>query len=185
MEMVEGHGGPHNRDDFLSRNDVRNMERVIRNSSHELHEDDECSIRMWVQRHRKNVFYFQDSSGSEPFVLGMQTDWQLQQLVQYGHNGYIAFHSTFGLKKLKYPLCTLLVFNASRDAIPVAWVITSSFVSQDIHKWIGLLAERIQIKDPRWRLDAFLRGFPMPGLIMHLACSAFLDKKTFKDMLQL
>ncbi|BBN68773.1 SWIM zinc finger family protein [Prunus dulcis] len=139
MEMVEGHGGPHNRDDFLSRNDVRNMERVIRNSSHELHEDDECSIRMWVQRHRKNVFYFQDSSGSEPFVLGMQTDWQLQQLVQYGHNGYIAFHSSFGLKKLKYPLCTLLVFNASRDAIPVAWNPNQG---------------------SKWRLDAFLVDDP-------------------------
>ncbi|XP_021662010.2 uncharacterized protein LOC110651109 isoform X5 [Hevea brasiliensis] len=39
-EVVQGHSGPHNRDDFLSRNDVhnmegdvRNMERVLRNSS--------------------------------------------------------------------------------------------------------------------------------------------------------
>lgn len=101
MELVEGHGGPHNRDDFLSRNDVRNMERGIRNSSPQLHPDDGCSIKMWVLRHHKNVFYFQDSSGSEPFVLGIQTDWQLQQMVQYGHNNYIAVHSTFGLKKLK------------------------------------------------------------------------------------
>lgn len=160
IEVVQEHGGPHNRDDFLSRSDVRNMERLIRNSSHELHADDGCSVNIWVQRHHKHVFYFEGSSSSEPFVLGIQTDWQLQQMLQYGHNSYIAFHSTFGLKKFKYPLCTLLVFDTSRNAIPVAWVITSSIGGQVIHKWIGLLAERIRTKDPRWRLDAFLVDDP-------------------------
>lgn len=109
MEVVQGHGGPHNRDDFLTRNDVRNMERLIRNSSHELHASDECSIRVWVQRHQKHVFYFQENSGSEPFILGIQTDWQLQQMLLYGHNGSIASHSTFGLKKLKV-VYSLLIF---------------------------------------------------------------------------
>ncbi|KAJ4707996.1 Zinc finger protein [Melia azedarach] len=160
MEVVQGHGGPHSRDDFLTRNDVRNMERVIRNSSHELHTDDECSIKMWVQRHQKHVFFFQDYSVSEPFVLGIQTDWQLQQILHYGNNGLIASHSTFGSKKLKYPLSTLLVFDSSQNAIPVAWIITSSFVGQYIHKWIGPLAERIRTKDPRWRLSAFLVDDP-------------------------
>ncbi|KAM4086665.1 hypothetical protein ACJW30_10G119300 [Castanea mollissima] len=160
MEVVQGHGGPHNRDDFLTRNDVRNMERLIRNSSHELHASDECSIKVWVQRHQKHVFYFQENSGSEPFIVGIQTEWQLQQMLLYGHNGSIASHSTFGLKKLKYPLCTLLVFDSTHNAIPVAWVITSSFVGQDVHKWIGLLAERVHTKDPRWRLNAFLVDDP-------------------------
>ncbi|KAJ0090163.1 hypothetical protein Patl1_12843 [Pistacia atlantica] len=160
MELVQGHGGPHNRDDFLTRNDVRNMERVIRNTSHELHAHDLCSVRMWVQRHQKNVFFFQDYSVSEPFILGIQTDWQLQQMLHYGNNGLIASHSTFGLKKLKYPLSTLVVFDLSQNAIPVAWIITSSFVGQYIHKWIGPLAERIRTKDPRWRLNAFLVDDP-------------------------
>ncbi|XP_031274605.1 uncharacterized protein LOC116133077 isoform X2 [Pistacia vera] len=160
MELVQGHGGPHNRDDFLTRNDVRNMERVIRNTSHELHADDLCSVRMWVQRHQKNVFFFQDYSVSEPFILGIQTDWQLQQMLHYGNNGLIASHSTFGLKKLKYPLSTLVIFDLSQNAIPVAWIITSSFVGQYIHKWIGPLAERIRTKDPRWRLNAFLVDDP-------------------------
>lgn len=101
LELVQGHGGPHNRDDFLTRNDVRNMERAVRNSSHELHAEDESSIRIWVQRHQKHVFFFQDYSASEPFILGIQTDWQLQQMISHGHNGLVASHSTFGLKKLK------------------------------------------------------------------------------------
>ncbi|KAF9681162.1 hypothetical protein SADUNF_Sadunf06G0196900 [Salix dunnii] len=159
-EVVQGHGGPLNRDDFLTRNDVRNMERIVRNSSYKLHADDEFSVRMWVQRHQKHVFFFQDMSSTEPFVLGIQTDWQLQQMIHYGHSGLVASHSTFGLKKLKYPLCTLLVFDSSQNAIPVAWIITSSFVTQDIHKWIGSLAERIRSKDPSWRPNAFLVDDP-------------------------
>jgi hypothetical protein len=56
---------------------------------------------MWVQRHQKHVFFFQDMSSTEPFILGIQTDWQLQQMIRYGHSGSVASHSTFGLKKLK------------------------------------------------------------------------------------
>lgn len=112
LEVVQGHGGPQNRDDFLSRNDVRNMERVIRNSSHELHTNDDCSVKIWVQRHKKIIFFFQESSDYKPFVLGIQTDWQLQQMLRYGHNGSVASHSTFGSMKLPvlpFRLCHVLV----------------------------------------------------------------------------
>ncbi|KAF2304514.1 hypothetical protein GH714_032867 [Hevea brasiliensis] len=51
--VVQGHGGPHNRDDFLTQNDVRNMERVVHNYSHKLHANDDYSVKMWVQRHHK------------------------------------------------------------------------------------------------------------------------------------
>ncbi|RZC06254.1 hypothetical protein D0Y65_014013 [Glycine soja] len=131
-EDMQKQGGPQNRDDFLTRNDVRNMERTVRNSSNELHENDECSVKIWVQQHQKHVFYFQDNSSSEPFVLGIQTDWQLQQMLRFGNNSFISFHSSFGLKKLKYPICSLLVFNSSQNAIPVAWIITSSFVVEEL-----------------------------------------------------
>lgn len=99
-DVVQKHGGPQHRDDFLTRNDVRNMERLIRNSSHELHTNEKCSLKMWVQRYTKNVFFFQEDSGSEPLLLGIQTDWQLQQMLRYGHNGSIALHSGY-LKKFK------------------------------------------------------------------------------------
>ncbi|XP_057731340.1 uncharacterized protein LOC130946573 isoform X1 [Arachis stenosperma] len=160
VEVMQKQGGPQNRDDFLTRNDVRNMERSIRNSSHELQENDECSVKIWVQRHPKHVFYYQDNSGSQSFVLGIQTDWQLQQMIRYGNKSFISFHSTFGLKKLKYPVCSLLVFGSSQNAIPVAWIITSSFVRKDIHKWIALLSEKIRAKDPRWRPSAVILDDP-------------------------
>ncbi|OIW15052.1 hypothetical protein TanjilG_13979 [Lupinus angustifolius] len=84
----------------------------------------------------------------------------LQQMLRYGNGNFISFHSTFGFKKLKYPVCSLLVFDSSQNAIPAAWIITSSFVGIDIHKWIGLLSERIRTKDPRWRTRAVLLDDP-------------------------
>ncbi|KAF9616838.1 hypothetical protein IFM89_032688 [Coptis chinensis] len=178
---VERHGGPSSRDDFLTRNDVRNMERAIRQSMFQLHADDVCSVRMWVQRHQKNVFFFQDKSGSD-FVLGIQTEWQLHQMLRYGHNSSIASHSSFGLSKLRalttikvlgkrpvnwetcrppsYPLCTLLVFDSYQNAIPVAWIIASSSGGQNIRMWMGSLVERIRSKEPGWRLHAFLMDDP-------------------------
>lgn len=163
MEEVQRHGGPQNRDDFLTRNDVRNMERLIRNSSHELHANHDCSVKIWVQRHHKHVFYFQENSGSEPFILGIQTDWQLQQMIRYGHNGSVASHSAFGSKKLKYPLCSLLVFDSLRNAIPVAWIISSSCAGQHFHKWMLSLVEKIRNRDPSWRPSTFLADDPSFG----------------------
>jgi hypothetical protein len=101
MQRMQKQGRPLNRDDFFTRNDVRNMERTIHNSSLEVLGNDAWSVKIWIQRHRKDVFYFQDNSSSESFILGIQTDWQLQQMLRYWNNSFISFHSTFGLKKLK------------------------------------------------------------------------------------
>ncbi|KAL3650852.1 hypothetical protein CASFOL_007255 [Castilleja foliolosa] len=157
MEEVQRHGGPHVRDDFLTRNDVRNMERHTRTSSAELHADDGCSVRIWVQRHIKCVFYFED----EGFVLGLQTDWQLQHMLRYGHNGYIAFHSGCGSEKFKHNLCSLLSFDPSQNAIPVAWIITSHSHRQNIYKWLPSLVERIRGKDTRWKPNAVIVDDPV------------------------
>lgn len=140
MEEVQRHGGPHNRDDFLTRNDVRNMERLIRNASHELHSDVECSVKMWVQRHHKHVFYFQEHSGSETFILGLQTDWQLQQMLRYGHSGSIVFHTASGSKRLKvlYDLLFFLVYRVKERVSP------PSSSELDLYK-IWLISTIIQI----------------------------------------
>lgn len=90
-EVTQKQGGPLNRDDFLTRNDVRNMERTIHNSSRELLGNEECSVKIWIQRHLKDVFYFQDNSGSKSFILAIQTDWQLQQMLRYGSNSFVSF----------------------------------------------------------------------------------------------
>eukprot|EP01018_Ginkgo_biloba_P040165 Gb_09265 [translate_table: standard] len=156
IKAVERRGGPSNRDDFLSHKYVRKLERDIRRSTYELDSNDVSSVRMWVENHPNYVFFYQDSSDTEAFILGIQTEWQLQQMVRFGNNSLIAADSSFGIKKFKYPVYSLLVFDSNQVGIPIAWVITASFASHDVRKWMGALYDRVCAKDSTWRLNGFI-----------------------------
>lgn len=54
-------------------------------------------------------------------------------------------------------------------------MISSSFVNQDVQKWMGILAERVRTKDPRWRLNSFLVDDPSFNVsIIRFVISMFL-----------
>lgn len=160
-EAVEKHGGPSNRDDLLTHRYVRRLERKIRRSVYELDSDDDISINMWIEMHQDHVFFYEDFSDTEPFILAIQTDWQLQQMIQFGNRSVIASDSSFGKNKLKYPIYSLLVFDSKKNAIPVAWIITPRFASTEIHRWMRALYDRIHSKDPSWRLGGFIVDDPL------------------------
>ena len=100
-QSVEKQGGPCNRDDLLTHRYVRRQERNIRRSTYELDEDDAVSTSMWVESHRSDVFFYEDFSDSAPFTLGIQTEWQLQQMIQFGNSRLLVYDSRFGSNKLK------------------------------------------------------------------------------------
>lgn len=100
-EMVEKQGGPSNRDDLLTHRYVRRLERKIRRSVYELDDDDTISIDLWVENNQDHVFFYEDFSDTDTFVLGIQTDWQLQQMIQFGSHSLMASDSKFGTNKLK------------------------------------------------------------------------------------
>lgn len=100
-ESVERQGGPCNRDDLLTHRYVRRQERAIRRSTYELDDDDAVSISMWVESHQNLVFFYEDFSDSNPFTLGIQTEWQLQQMIRFGNSGMLASDSRFGTNKLQ------------------------------------------------------------------------------------
>lgn len=93
-ESVEKQGGPCNRDDLLTHRYVRRQERSIRRSTCELDEDDDVSISMWVESHQSYVFFYEEFSDSDPFVLGIQTEWQLQQMIRFGNGHLLATDSS-------------------------------------------------------------------------------------------
>ncbi|KAM7261249.1 hypothetical protein ACFE04_026724 [Oxalis oulophora] len=164
-ESVEKGGGPKNRDDLLTLRYVRRQERKIRRSTYELDPDDDVSISMWVESHQNNVFYYQDFSNSEPFTLGIQTEWQLQQMICFGNRSLVASDSRFGGNKLKYPIHSLIVFNQDNKAIPVAWIIAPSFATADAHKWMRALYNRVLDKDPTWKLGGFIVDDPLADVL--------------------
>lgn len=100
-EIVEKQGGPCNRDDLLTHRYVRRLERKIRRSTYELDSVDDASVALWVENHRDHIFFYEDFSDSEPFVLGIQTEWQLQQMIRFGNGSIVASDSRFGTNKLK------------------------------------------------------------------------------------
>ncbi|CAA0839876.1 SWIM zinc finger family protein [Striga hermonthica] len=135
---------------------VQKLGTIIKHSTHELDLDDQASIRLWVEQNKKSVFFYRDSTENEPFVLGIQTEWQLHQMVRFGHRNMIAADSTLGIKRLKYPLCTLLVFDSRQHALPVAWIITRSVAKADVVSWMTALLERVCSVDSGWKVNGFL-----------------------------
>eukprot|EP01018_Ginkgo_biloba_P021173 Gb_29592 [translate_table: standard] len=95
-------------------------------------------------------------SNGQPFILGIQTTWKLEQMVKFGKNNLIAFELTFGTNTLKYPLFTLLVFDTHQNGILVVWIILSSSSSNDIQSWMEKIRSRIYEMDPTWRPSAFM-----------------------------
>ncbi|XP_024928442.3 uncharacterized protein LOC107417124 [Ziziphus jujuba] len=165
-ESVERQGGPSNRDDLLTHRYVRRQERSIRRSIYELDADDAVSVSMWVESHQSNVFFYEDFSDSEPFTLGIQTEWQLQQMIRFGNRSLVISDSRFGTNKLKYPIHSLLVFNPDNKAIPVAWIISPRFASSDAYKWMRALHNRVQTKDPTWKLAGYIVDDPLADVYM-------------------
>ncbi|VAH01931.1 unnamed protein product [Triticum turgidum subsp. durum] len=177
-EMVEKQGGPSNRDDLLTHRYVRRLERKMRRSVYELDDDDAVSMNKWVENNQDCVFFYEDFSDNDTFVLGIQTDWQLQQMIQYGNRSLLASDSKFGTNKLKYPVHSILVFDQQKNAIPVAWIITPNFTHGEIHRWMGALYDRVRTKDPTWQLGGFIiddpltdmRTIRLPGVDFLMAC---------------
>ncbi|GLJ23594.1 hypothetical protein SUGI_0446820 [Cryptomeria japonica] len=155
-KSVERQGGPYNRDAFLSRRFVLTLERNIRRATHELDSDDALSMKLCVESHQNQVFYYQESSQTDAFILGVQTEWQLQQMLCFGKNSLIAVDSSCGTKKFKYPIYTLLAFDSNQTTIPIAWIIAGSLQSHDVYKWMGTLHDRVRAKDSTWRLNGFI-----------------------------
>ncbi|XP_010255617.1 PREDICTED: uncharacterized protein LOC104596236 [Nelumbo nucifera] len=156
IEGVQRYCGSNAKVTTLASQYVRKLGMIIKRSTYELDLDDQASIRLWVERNKKSVFFYQDSSETDPFILGIQTEWQLQQMIRFGYHGLMACDSTFGIKKLKYPLCTLLVFDSRQHALPVAWVITRTAAKQDVSKWMKSLLDRARTIDSAWKINGFL-----------------------------
>lgn len=156
IEGIQRYCGPDEKVKILASQYVQKLGMIIKRSTHELDLDDQASIRLWVERNKKSTFFYRDTPDSDPFVMGIQTEWQLQQMIRFGHRNFIAVDSTFGIKRLKYPLCTILVFDSRQHALPVAWVITRSIAKPDVTKWMKALLDRVHLVDPGWKANGFL-----------------------------
>ncbi|KAL5708201.1 hypothetical protein ACHQM5_019021 [Ranunculus cassubicifolius] len=161
-ELVKKQEGTFNRDDVALHRFIRRLERSVRRSNYALDDDDAVSIEFWADKHKSDIFFRQDYSNSEPFILGIQTEWQLEQMMKFGKNSLMASDSRFGSNKLKNPVQSLLVFDSDKNAIPVAWIIApKSSTYKDAYKWIRDLHQKVHSKDSTWKLAGFIVDDPL------------------------
>ncbi|TQD84307.1 hypothetical protein C1H46_030135 [Malus baccata] len=101
------------------------------------------SVETIMQSH---VFFYEDYSDVDHFTLGIQTEWQLQQMIRFGNRSLIASDSRIGTTKLKYPVHSLLVFNEDNKAIPVAWIVAP----KDVDERVEWLVDKLVTKMASW-----------------------------------
>ncbi|MCO5613306.1 hypothetical protein L7F22_067582 [Adiantum nelumboides] len=146
------------RDLFLTMRDVLNIVCKMENVTLHTSRDDATSVHNWVNDNVPHVFFYQpmNSSNHTPFALGIQSRWQLETICKYGHNGLLAMDATFGTNKYKFHLYSVLVFDAFRNGVPVAWVITSSSTRVNISSWLTSLRNRVLDHCKGWEPNAWM-----------------------------
>jgi hypothetical protein len=140
------------RDDFIRQQDVVYLDRKYKKGSWRLHQNPAIYLRTWAFSHPNDVFYFQDASEDDgihvPFTIGIQTSSQLQAMVSLSDNGAISMDATFNTNDVKFHLFTLMVFDAHRNGVLVAWIITSYQTCDDLVEWFNSFENKVSKEEP-------------------------------------
>jgi hypothetical protein len=77
-------------------------------------------------------------------------------MVSLGNNGAISMDATFGTNDVKFHLFTLMVFDAHRIGVLVAWIITSRQTCDDLVEWLTPLKTKFLRNNPKWKPSCFI-----------------------------
>jgi phosphatidylserine decarboxylase len=77
-------------------------------------------------------------------------------MVSLGDNGAISMDATFNTNEMKFHLFTLMVFDAHRTGMPVAWIITSCQKCDDLVEWLTPLKTKLIRKNLKWKPSCFI-----------------------------
>lgn len=81
-----------------------------------LEKHDAKSVQQWAQENCTWIFYYQETGplvpkgltpSTIPFTVGIQTPWQLEMMVLFGHKEAVSIDATFGTnqKKVRVESC--------------------------------------------------------------------------------
>ena len=88
------------RDFFLCKKDVVNIQNRLMKRNYQLNKKDEKSVNLCYEKHKDDFFFYQKPNGGDvPFIAGIQTKWMLDTMVRLLHNSIIAMDSTFNTNK--------------------------------------------------------------------------------------
>ena len=108
-ELAESNGLV-TRDTFSLPSDVKNICRKRAEDLWEKHPFDPISVRMWATENPSSVFYYQEHSridlnsqtqDDSPLTIGIQTEWQVEMMANFGHNNAMSIDATFGTSQTR------------------------------------------------------------------------------------
>eukprot|EP01018_Ginkgo_biloba_P039421 Gb_32948 [translate_table: standard] len=145
------------RDDFLMRKDIINIFNRCSQDTFQLHTKNSISTDLWVKQERQSIFFYQKLvDDQKAFIIGLQTPWMRNMMVEFSHNSLIAMDSTFNTNKYGYQLYTLMVLYKQQNGLPIAWVISSRDRAPDIKDWLSALIEEGVKECQDWKVNAFM-----------------------------
>jgi hypothetical protein len=115
LEVCES-GEELTRDLFICDQDIRNVAGRLAIETYKRDNNDAKSVRMWVQEHPHLVFYYKESGihvrgaitrDNIPFTIGIQTSWQQEMMLKYGHKKAVSIDATFATNENK--VCSTLL----------------------------------------------------------------------------
>jgi len=113
-----------------------------------LHKNLAIPIQSWALGPPKQIFFIQEVGQVNgihvPFTLGIHTLTQCQTV------------PTFEKNDLKYRLFTLMGFHGHHSGIPLAWVITSQQIVDDLVEWLKVLKAKILAIMRDWKPSCFI-----------------------------
>jgi hypothetical protein len=74
------------------------------------------------------------------------------------HNGAISMDATFGTDDMSFHLFTLMDFDVHHICVPLAWIITSQKMVEDLLKWLRPLKAKMLSCMPNWKSFCFIIG---------------------------
>jgi hypothetical protein len=77
-------------------------------------------------------------------------------MVSLSDNGAISMDATFDTNDVKFHLFTLMVFDAHRTRVPIAWIITSHQTCDDLVEWLTPLKTKLLKKNLIWKPLCFI-----------------------------
>jgi hypothetical protein len=77
-------------------------------------------------------------------------------MVSLGDNGAISMDATFDTNDVKFHLFTLMVFDAHRTRVSIAWIIASHQTCNNLVKWLTPLKTKLLRKNPKWKPLCFI-----------------------------
>jgi hypothetical protein len=99
-----------NKNMFLIEQDVKVLFGKVVQETYQLQKNDVKNVHMWVQQNTNSVFYYQETRvevdggltrQNMSFIMGIQTPWQREVMIEHGHQEGVAIDATFGTNEKK------------------------------------------------------------------------------------